>query len=125
MLVDLQNIESPVDGPFPKLCPAVAFSHQDGHHSRSRFNIGPYGWEIHIKIFLSALLEPNFDGMLILCAPLRIVSDSPTDHTFFYAPPRRKVRGHINLPPVHSFVRLDIDTWFVRLSPPTVLELQV
>ena len=24
-----------------------------------------------------------------------------------------------------TFVRLDIDTWFVRLSPPTVLELQL
>jgi hypothetical protein len=22
-----------LDGPFPKLCPAVALSHQDGHHS--------------------------------------------------------------------------------------------
>jgi hypothetical protein len=22
-----------LDGPFPKLCPAVVLSHQDGHHS--------------------------------------------------------------------------------------------
>jgi hypothetical protein len=22
-----------LDGPFPKLCPAVTLSHQDGHHS--------------------------------------------------------------------------------------------
>ena len=28
-------------------------------------------------------LEPNVDGMLILGAPLRIVSDSPAHHTFF------------------------------------------
>ena len=35
-------------------------------------------------------------------------------------------RGHINLPLfVRSFVRPDINTWFVRLSPPTVLELQL
>jgi hypothetical protein len=34
--------------------------------------------------------------------------------------------GHINLPLfIHPFVRPDIDTWFFRLSPPTVLELQL
>ena len=34
--------------------------------------------------------------------------------------------GHINLPlSVRPFVRSDIGTWFVRLSPPTVLELQL
>ena len=26
-------IEQSLDGPFPKLCPAVVLSHQDGHHS--------------------------------------------------------------------------------------------
>ena len=26
-------MEQSLDGPFPKLCPAVALSHQDGHHS--------------------------------------------------------------------------------------------
>ena len=41
-------------------------------------------------------------------------------------PPRRRVEGHINLPlSVRLFVCPDIDTWFVRLSPPTVLELQL
>ena len=30
--------------------------------------------------------------------------------------------GDINLP---LFVHPDIDTWFVRLTPPTVLELQL
>ena len=40
-------------------------------------------------------------------------------------PPRRRVGGDINLPPVSPFVRLDIDTWFVRLTPPTDLELQL
>ena len=40
-------------------------------------------------------------------------------------PPRRRVEGHINLPPVCPFVPLDIDTWFVRLSPRTVVELQL
>ena len=39
--------------------------------------------------------------------------------------PLRRVGGHINLPPVRPFVRPDIDTWFVWLSPPTVLELQL
>ena len=43
----------------------------------------------------------------------------------FFMPPRRRAGGHINLPPVRPFVRPDIDTWFVRLSPPTVLELQL
>ena len=43
-----------------------------------------------------------------------------------FMPPRRRVGGGgINLPPVRPFVRPDIDTWFVRLSPPTVLELQL
>jgi hypothetical protein len=41
-------------------------------------------------------------------------------------PPRQRVGGHINLPlsgrsSVRPFVRPDIDTWFVRLYPPTVL----
>jgi len=53
-------------------------------------------------------------------------------------PPRRRVGGHISLPlsvwtsgrpfvraSVRPFVRPDIDTWFVRLSHPTVLELQL
>jgi hypothetical protein len=43
----------------------------------------------------------------------------------FYAPVTKSRGGggggHINLPPV----RQDMDTWFVRLSPPTVLELQL
>ena len=26
-------MEQSLDGPFPKLCPAVTLSHQDGHHS--------------------------------------------------------------------------------------------
>jgi aminopeptidase B len=43
---------------------------------------------------------------------------------YFYAP-AMKSQGHINLPPVRPFVCWDIDTWFVRLSPPTVLELQL
>jgi hypothetical protein len=44
----------------------------------------------------------------------------------FFMPQRRRVGGHINLAlSVRSYVRPDIDTWFVRLSPPTVLELQL
>ena len=39
-----------------------------------------------------------------------------------FMPPRRRVLGHINLP---LSIHPDIDTWFVRLSPPTVLELQL
>ena len=43
--------------------------------------------------------------------------------TYFYAPATKSLGGgHINLP---TFVRPDIDTWFVQLSPPTVLELQL
>jgi hypothetical protein len=49
---------------------------------------------------------------------------------FFFMPPNEESGGgHINLPlvrpSVRPFVRPDIDTWFVRLSPPTVLELQL
>ena len=43
-----------------------------------------------------------------------------------FMPPRQRVGGHINLPlSVRSSVRPDIDTWFVRLFLPTVLELQL
>jgi hypothetical protein len=39
-----------------------------------------------------------------------------------YAPATKsRGGGHINLPPVRPSVHPDIDTWFVRLSPPTVL----
>jgi len=51
----------------------------------------------------------------------------------FIIPPRKQsLGGYIGItlsirpslhPSVHPFVRPDIDTWFVRLSPPTVLEL--
>jgi hypothetical protein len=54
---------------------------------------------------------------------------------FFYLCPRdEESGGHINLllsirssvhPSVRPFVCPDIDTWFVPLSPPTVLELQL
>jgi hypothetical protein len=38
----------------------------------------------------------------------------------------RAGEGHINLPlSICLFVCQDIDTWFVQLSPPTVLELQL
>jgi hypothetical protein len=47
---------------------------------------------------------------------------------YFYAPMTKSRRGggHINLPLfVRLFFRPDIDTCFVQLSPPTVLELQL
>ena len=40
----------------------------------------------------------------------------------FLCPRDKESGGHINLP---LSVRPDTDTWFVRLSPPTVLELQL
>jgi hypothetical protein len=44
----------------------------------------------------------------------------------FYAPATKSWGGHINLPlSICLFVCPDIDTWFVQLSPPTVLELQL
>ena len=45
-----------------------------------------------------------------------------THIVLFFMPPRQRAGGHINLP---LSVRPDIDTWFVRLTPPTVLELQL
>ena len=41
----------------------------------------------------------------------------------FYAPAAKSRGGVILIYPLS--VRPDIDTWFVRLSPPTVLELQL
>ena len=38
-------------------------------------------------------------------------------------PPRQRVGGILIYP--CPFVHPDIDTWFVRLTPPTVLELQL
>jgi len=48
----------------------------------------------------------------------------------FLCPRNEESGGHINLPlsvrlSIRPFVRPNIDTWFVRLSPPTVLELQL
>jgi hypothetical protein len=50
-----------------------------------------------------------------------------TKYKYFYAPTmKNRGGGNINLPlSVRPFVRPDIDTWFVRLSPPTVLELHL
>jgi hypothetical protein len=67
-------------------------------------------WEIHIKIFLSALLEPNFDGMLIVCALLRIVSDSPAHHTFFPFFFHRKFFLKSSFGTTCSF---DITSWYI------------
>jgi hypothetical protein len=58
------------------------------------------------------------------CRPVKTV-------WYFYAPATKsRGGGGNNLPlsvrsPVRPFVRPDIDTWFVWLSPPTVLELQL
>ena len=70
---------------------------------------------IHILIFFckpAQLCDTNLDG------------DGRGDSDF-YAPAMKSRGGDINLPPVRPFIRSDIDTWFVRLSPPTVLELQL
>ena len=52
--------------------------------------------------------------------------NGPLKSWFFLCPRDEESVGHIYLPlSVRSFVHPDIDTWFVRLSPPTVLELQL
>jgi hypothetical protein len=85
--------------------------------------------------YLKYIIAMTFGIWCSLCIKNKFVSPYPTDPVkigrlkFFYWKfavtflcPRNKVGGHINLP---LFVRPDIDTWFVRLSPPTVLELQL
>ena len=52
--------------------------------------------------------------------------NGPLKSFSFLCPCDEESGGHINLPlSVRSLVHSDIDTWFVRLSPPTVLELQL
>jgi len=54
------------------------------------------------------------------------VDINPSEFVFFC--PRDEESGGILIypyPSVRPFVRPDIDTWFVRLSPPTVMELQL
>jgi hypothetical protein len=61
-----------LDGPFPKLCPAVTLSHQDGHHSAvalllkaaliqvSDYRLqGASGFCWHIKIYPPCNFEVN------------------------------------------------------------------
>ena len=57
---------------------------------------------------------------------ISLVFQQTFEANLLFMPPRQRVWGHINLPlSVHPFVCPGIDTWFVRLSPPTVLELQL
>ena len=55
-------------GPLPKLCPAFQTSDQDGHHSQTWFNIGPYGKFPYKSSCLKPLaqLEPSFDSLIFI-----------------------------------------------------------
>ena len=58
---------SSLDGSLPKMCPAVLPFDQDGPHSRTQLNIGPYGKFTQKSSCLEpvAQLEPNFDKIVI------------------------------------------------------------
>ena len=60
-------------------------ANQDGSHSRSYFNIEPYGKFIdkysHLEIL--AHLETNFSGMVTTMVYFKIISDDPSSLTIF------------------------------------------
>ena len=62
-------------------------------------------------------IKIHISNTIVVCPMLYVVVCF-----LIFMPSQRRVEGHINLP---LFVRPDIDAWFVRLSPPTVLELQL
>jgi hypothetical protein len=90
--------------------------------------------QLHLYLFLSETYEPVARGT---CPPApppfgKILKswifsiEACIQMTFLC--PRDEESGGILIypcPSVLSSVRPDVDTWFVRLSPPTVLELQL
>jgi hypothetical protein len=54
----------PIDGPFPKLCPAVVLSHQDGRHSA-------------VALLLKAALIQVSDCRLMGVSGYNIVASTP------------------------------------------------
>ena len=72
-------MERSLGGPLSELYPMTLPANQDGRHSRTLFNIGPYGKFIkkssHLE--LVAQLEPNFAEMVIRLSSFRIVFDDP------------------------------------------------
>ena len=69
-----------LDGSLPKMCPTVRPFDQDGPHSRTQLNIGPYGKFTKKSSCLEpvAQLEPNFDKIVIGWSSSKIVSGSHT-----------------------------------------------
>ena len=67
-----------LDSSLPKMCPVVRPFDQDGPHSRTQLNIGPYGKFTYKPSCLEpvAQLEPNFDGIVIGWSSSKIVSGS-------------------------------------------------
>ena len=63
-----------LDGSLPKMCPAVQTFDQDGPHSRTQLNIGPYGKFTYKSSPQKPLgqLQPNFDGLILECPPFQI-----------------------------------------------------
>ena len=70
-----------LDGPLTELYKKKNLrTNQDGRHSQTLFNIGPYGKFIKKSSCLELLvqLEPNFGWMVIRWSSFRIASDDPT-----------------------------------------------
>ena len=55
-------------------------ANQDGRHSQTLFNIGPYRKFIlkSSRLELLAQLEPNFGGLVLRWSSFRIITDDPT-----------------------------------------------
>jgi hypothetical protein len=62
-----------LDGPFPKLCPAVTLSHQDGHHSAVALLLKAALIQVSDYRLLGAS-GFYFDGFLLIVVLSRIVN---------------------------------------------------
>ena len=66
-------------GPLTELYPMTLPANQDGRHSRTLFNIGPYGKFVKKSSCLELLaqFEPDLAEMVLRWSSYRIVSDDP------------------------------------------------
>jgi hypothetical protein len=61
-----------LDGPFPKLCPVIPTSNQDGHQAKNRKKWDEILKESSLKLLSQS--QPNFAEMILGWSPSKIMS---------------------------------------------------